>query len=447
MVPMVAIVGRPNVGKSTLFNRIAGHRKALVDDLPGVTRDRLYHRVTWNQRDFILVDTGGFEPNSREPLLAQIREQTQMAIEEADIILLLLDASTGLTPSDEETASLLRKTSKPVYFVVNKVDGPRQEALSTEFFELGVERLHAISALHGKGVSELLDYLTEGLTQSQEEAWSAEDGIRVAVVGRPNVGKSSLVNRLCGKERALVSPIPGTTRDALDTPVKWYGKPFLLIDTAGIRKKSQTRVPLERYSVLRAIRSIERCHVALLLLDAVEGPTDQDASIANYILDAARGVILLVNKWDLVDKGPRTHDEHVARVRQKLPHLAFAPVLTISAATGLRVGRLLSWVERVYESCGHRIPTSTLNERFRQWVETHPPPVHRGKRVRLYYMAQPGVYPPTFVAFSNDPVGVTEGYRRYLIHKIREDFDFTGATIRLHVRPREKGRRRSDSGN
>lgn len=441
MIPVVAIVGRPNVGKSTLFNRICGERKALVDDMPGVTRDRLYNRVTWNDRTFILIDTGGFEPASDEPLLVQMRRQTEMAIQEADMILFLLDASTGLTPSDKETADLLRRTSKPVFFVVNKVDGPRHDALAMEFFELGAERLHAISALHGRGVSEFLDELTKEFGQIQEDTRSAEDGIRVAVVGRPNVGKSSLVNRLCGKERALVSPIPGTTRDAVDTPVRWYGKPFLLIDTAGIRRKSHTRLPLERYSVLRAIKSLERCHVALLLLDAVEGPTDQDAAIAQQILDAGRGVILLLNKWDLVEKGPRTHDEHVARVRQKLPHLEFAPVLTISAATGLRVGRLFSWVERVFTSCGQRIPTSTLNERFGEWVETHPPPIHRGRRVRLYYMAQPRVHPPTFVAFSNNPEGVTEAYRRYLLHKIREDFDFTGATIRLYVRPRQRDKR------
>ena len=439
MKPVVAIVGKPNAGKSTLFNRISGERKALVEDTPGVTRDRLYNRVSWNNRAFILVDTGGFEPATSEPLLAQMRVQTEVAIQEADVIIFLLDVTTGLTSSDLETAQLLRRASKTVFFVVNKVDGPRHDSAAVEFFELGAQRLHTISALHGRGVSEFLDELTRGFPPEEEEASPGEEqGVRVAVVGRPNVGKSSLVNRLCGKQRTLVSPIPGTTTDAVDTPIRWYGKPFVLIDTAGIRRRAQTRLPLERYSVLRAIKSLERCHVALLVLDAVEGPTDQDSAIAQEILDAGKGCILLLNKWDLVSKDHRTHEEHVARVRQRLRQVEFAPVLSISALTGLRVGRILSWVERVHACCGQRVSTSTLNERFREWIEAHPPPLHRGRRIKLYYMAQPRVHPPTFVAFSNHPEGLPEAYRRYLLHKIREEFDFTGAAVRLHVRARER---------
>jgi GTP-binding protein len=438
MLPVVAIVGKPNVGKSTLFNRISGERKALVDDQPGVTRDRLHNQVNWNGKSFILVDTGGFEPQTKEPLLARMRTQTQMAIEEADVILFLLDAATGLTPSDRDTAELLRRTSKPVFFVVNKVDGQRQENSAMEFFQLGAPKLHTISALHGRGLTEFLDELTRDFPSDKEIFPGEDQGIRVVVLGRPNVGKSSLVNRLCGKERTLVSPIPGTTRDAVDTPIRWYGKPFLLIDTAGIRRKSQVRLPLERYSVLRAVKNLQRCHVALLVLDALEGPTDQDSAIAQEILDAGKGCILLLNKWDLVKKDKNTHEEHLARVRQKLHLVEFAPVLTISALTGLRVGRLLSWVERVYACCGKRISTSTLNERFRKWVEAHPPPLNRGHRIRLFYMAQPRVHPPTFVVFSNHPEGITESYRRYLINKIREEFDFTGATIRLYIRARKR---------
>lgn len=440
MIPVVAIVGKPNVGKSTLFNRISQERKALVDDMPGVTRDRLYGRVSWNGRPFVLVDTGGFEPATHEPLLAQMRIQTEIAIEEADVVVLLLDVTTGLTPSDRETADLLRRTSKPVFFVVNKVDGQKQESSAMEFFQLGADRLYTISALHGRGVTEFLDELTADFPHQKEASEGQEHLIRVAVLGRPNVGKSSLVNRLCGKQRSLVSPVPGTTRDAVDTPVKWYGKTFVLIDTAGIRRKSQVRLPLERYSVLRAVRSLERCHVALLVLDAVEGPTEQDSAIAQEILDAGKGCILLLNKWDLLKKDHRTHEQEVTRVREKLHQVGFAPVITISALTGLRVSSLFSWVEKVYANCGQRIPTSALNERFRQWVEAHPPPIQRGRKTKLYYVAQPRVHPPTFVAFGNHTEGIPEAYKRYLIHRIREDFDFTGASIKLYIRARERQR-------
>jgi GTP-binding protein len=436
MKPIVAIVGRPNVGKSTLFNRISRERRSLVDDMPGVTRDRLYSDVVWNGRPFLLIDTGGFEPSTAEPLLAQMRHQTQLAIEEADVVVFLLDAIEGLTASDRETAELLRRTSKPVFHAVNKVDGARHDALAMEFYELGADRLHPISAKHGRGVFEFLDALTRDFPEGDGNVPETEGGIRVAVVGRPNVGKSSLVNRLCGRERALVSPIPGTTRDAVDTEVRWHGKPFLLIDTAGIRRKSQTRLPLEKYSVIKALKSLERCDVALLLLDAVEGATDQDGSIGGYVVERGRGCILLANKWDLVEKDHRTHDETVRRIREQLPHLEFAPVLTMSALTGLRVGRLLAWVERVHEACGRRIPTPLLNERFAAWLEEHPPPLHKRRRVKLYYATQPRVYPPTFVVFSNMPEGFSESYRRYLVRRIREEFDFLGATVRLHVRPR-----------
>ncbi len=437
MTPVVAIVGKPNTGKSTLFNRISRERRALVDDMPGVTRDRLYNRVTWNNKRFILVDTGGFEPESKEPLLAGMRMQAEIAVQEADVVVFLLDVETGLTPSDRETAELLRRTSKPLYFVVNKVDGEKKESAALEFFELGANSIHTISALHGRGVAEFLDELTKDFPEVEEASPGQKEPIRVAVVGRPNVGKSSLVNRLCGKERSLVSPFPGTTRDAVDTPVRWYGKPFVLVDTAGIRRKSHIKLALERYSVLRAVKSIERCHVALLVLDALEGPTEQDSSIAQEILEAGKGCILLLNKWDLVQKDHLTHDQQVAVVRRKLHQVEFAPVLSISALTGLRVGTIFSWVEKVYQRCGQRISTSALNERFREWVEAHPPPIQGRRRTKLYYMAQPLVHPPTFVAFSNHPEGVTETYRRYLIHRLREEFDFTGATIRLHVRPRE----------
>lgn len=439
MKPIVAIVGRPNVGKSTLFNRISRERRALVDDIPGVTRDRLYNEVTWDSKPFILIDTGGFEPSSEEPLLVQMREQTELAIQEADAILFLMDAQDGLTPSDRDTADRLRRTFKPVHYVVNKVDGARHDSLALEFHELGAERLHAISAKYGRGVSDLLDELTRDFPSDGASPFRKEEaGIRVAVVGRPNVGKSSLMNRLCGEERALVSPTPGTTHDAVDTEVRWYGKPFVLVDTAGIRRKSRTKLPLDKYCVIKALTSIERCDVALLLVDATEGVTDQDGRIGGYIAERGRGCVILVNKWDLVTKDHRTHDQYVERVRQDLPHLDFAPVLTVSALTGLRVGRLFALVERVYGSCGRRVSTSTLNQRFREWVGKHLPPLHRRRRVKFYYVTQPNLYPPTFVAFTNHPEGVPVSYTRYLINRIREEFDFVGAPIRLRFRPKAR---------
>jgi GTP-binding protein len=438
MKPIVAIVGHPNSGKSTLFNRISKERRSLVDDIPGVTRDRLYNEVTWNGKSFILIDTGGFEPSSKEPLLAQMREQTELAIQEADVILFLLDSREGLTSSDRDTAERLRCTAKPVHYVVNKVDGPRHEPLALEFFELGAEPLHLISAKYGRNVSDLLDDLTKDFAVSEAPPRRVSDGIRVAVVGRPNVGKSSLVNFICGEERSLVSSVPGTTHDAVDTEVRWHGKRFVLIDTAGIRRKSRTRLPLEKYCVLMALRSIDRCDVALLLLDAQEAGTDQDARIGGYILERGRGCVVIANKWDLVQKDHRTHDQYVKGIYQALRHLDFAPVLTLSARTGQRVGRLLSMVEQVYRSCGRRAPTSELNQLFQRWVIEHAPPMRKGHRIKFFYITQPEVHPPTFVVFCNHPKSLSPTYRRYLTNRIHERFDFHGAPIRLIFRPRDR---------
>jgi|Deesub1362A_J573_1020465.scaffolds.fasta_scaffold00592_10 GTP-binding protein len=437
MKPVVAIVGRPNVGKSTLFNRIVRERRALVADVPGVTRDRLYQEVEWNGRVFLLVDTGGFEPTCQEGLLSLMREQTELAIEEADIIIFVLDVRDGLTPSDRDAAELLRRTSKPVHYVVNKVDGPRWDAQAMEFYELGADRLHLISAKHGRGVTELLEAVTERLPlASPKEEPGPEEVIRVAVVGRPNVGKSSLVNRLCGTARSLVSPEPGTTHDAVDTEIRWHGRRFLLIDTAGIRKKARTRIPLEKYCVIKALRSIDRAHVALLLVDATEGATDQDAKIGSYIVERGRGCIVLANKWDLVPKDSRTHDDFVSDLKEGLRHLEFAPVMTVSALTGQRLGRILGQVMEVYRSWTQRIPTSRLNPPFRRWVEEHPPPLYKGRRIKFYYCTQAEIAPPTFVAFTNCPEGVQQSYIRYLVRRTREEFGFEGAPIRFQLRER-----------
>jgi GTP-binding protein len=438
MKPIVVIVGRPNVGKSTLFNRISRERRSLVNDQPGVTRDRLYNEVHWHGKPFILVDTGGFEPSSEEPLLVQMREQTELAIEEATLILFLLDIRDGLTPSDREAAQRLRSTSKPVFYVVNKADGERLDPQAMEFYELGVDHLHLISSKHGRGVSDLLDAVVEACRAVEKPpAAGVEDGIRIAVVGRPNVGKSSLVNFLAGHPRTLVSSAPGTTHDAVDTQVRWHGKSFVLVDTAGIRRKARVRVPLEKYCAIKALGSIERSDVALLLLDATEGVTDQDARIGSYIVERGRGCIVLLNKWDLVEKDHRTHARHIREIQNALPHLNFAPVLTVSALAGQRLGRVLGLVEQVYAACGRRIATAQVNERLQVWVKEHPPPMHKGRRIKIHYGTQTGVHPPTFVLFANDPRGVNTRYRRYLMRRIREEFDFAGAPLRIYAKAKK----------
>ena len=447
MKPIVAIVGRPNVGKSTLFNRICGARRAIVHDMPGVTRDRLYGEAVWEDKSFIVIDTGGFEPVSEDPILVLMREQTELAIEEADVIVFLLDARAGLTASDRETCDLLRRTSKPVHYVVNKVDGPKHDELVYEFHGLGVEHLHAVSGQHGRGISDLLDVIVDDFPGSEEAPPDKEGGIRVALVGRPNVGKSSLVNLMSGTNRSLVSPTPGTTRDAIDTRIRWEGKPFTLIDTAGIRRKGRIKFALEKFCAIKAIASLERSDVALLLLDASEGVTEQDARIGGYILERGRGCAILLNKWDLVEKDHKTHDVFVERIRRDMPHLDFAPIMTISAKTGQRAGRLYKLVETVYANSENRPSTAKLNQHLKEWLVEHPPPMKMGRRNKIYYITQPGVHPPTFVAVTGNPEGLPESYRRYLINKIRDNFDFTGAPIRLYIRGKDRKKKHRRSGS
>ncbi len=437
MKPILAIVGRPNVGKSALFNRIAGGRKAIVFNEPGVTRDRNYSDVEWEGSHFTLIDTGGFEPVSKDRIFIQMREQCQLAIEEADAILFVMDGKEGLTPSDKEIADILRRQNKPVFFVVNKIDEPMHEDRVPDFYGLGVEQLFSVSAEHHQGVGDLMDEVVKVLPKTPEEKQD-EDLTRVAVVGRPNVGKSSLINRLLGYKRVLVDETPGTTRDAIDTVLERNGKGYVLVDTAGIRRKSRISLRLEQYSIVEALRSIDRSDVALLLLDSKEGVTDQDARIGGFIHEKGKGCILLVNKWDLVKKDTYTLKEFERGVYEQLKYLSYAPILFISALTGQRVSKILNLVDQVAEQMKKRISTAQLNKRFGRWVETNPPPLFKNRIVKLNYITQVSTGPPTFLVYTNHPEGIHFSYERYLVNQMREAFGFHGVPIRLGYRRKGK---------
>lgn len=433
---VVAIVGRPNVGKSTLFNRILGTRRAIVEDFPGVTRDRNYARITRYGTPFVLIDTGGFEPASEDRLLAQMREQSRLAIEEADVILFVVDARQGLTPSDEDVAAMLRRSEKPVLYVVNKVDGFSQEAAAGEFFALGGDRLFSVSAEHGRGMDDLIEALLEALPASAKNDALAEDETRLAVIGRPNVGKSSLINRMIGAERLVANPTAGTTRDSIDTPFAYNKKRYVLIDTAGIRRKGRVQEKLEKYSVIQSLKAMERAHVVLVVLDAEEGVTDQDLTVAGYALERGRAVILVVNKWDLVEKDQGTMKKFTENVRRAFKFLPFAPIVFVSALSGQRVSKIMGEVERVSVEFNRQVPTSALNKVLEEAVISHAPPMVQGKRLKFYYMTQTGVRPPSFVVFGNHAAGIHFSYERYLANKLREAFGFNGCPIRLTFRNR-----------
>jgi GTP-binding protein len=436
--PLVAIVGRPNVGKSTLFNRLVGGRKAIVVDTPGATRDRNYGEVTWRGRAFAVVDTGGFEPLISEGIGVDVREHARLAIEEADLTVLLLDGQSGLTPDDKELAEILRRWERPLVIAINKIDSQRHEERLYEFYALGIELLYPVSAEHGRGVGELLDTIIEHVPEAAAEEAPEEGVIRFAVVGRPNVGKSSLVNKLLGMERTLVSETPGTTRDAIDTAFFFDERPFVAIDTAGIRRKARVKERVEAYSVLRALKSLGRCDVACLLIDGTEGVTDQDARIAGYTEEAGRGLVLVVNKWDLVEKDTSTTGQWVKNIRDEMPFVAYAPVLFVSALTGQRVQRLLPAVEAVASQHRRRISTSELNACIEKAWSRHHPPQFRGRQVKAYYAAQVGTSPPRFALVVNHPRGLTVAYRRYLVNRIRDAFGFEGTPLKVRVRPRRR---------
>jgi GTP-binding protein len=440
MKPIIAIVGRPNVGKSTLFNRIAGGKKAIVWDEPGVTRDRNYADVEWEESTFTLIDTGGFEPVSKDRIFIQMREQCQLAMDEADVILFMMDGKEGLTPSDKEITYILRKMNKPVFYIVNKIDGPKHEEKALEFYGLGVEPIYSISAEHGYGANGLMDEVLKALPSLTEGKWD-KDVTKVAVVGRPNVGKSSLINRLLGYKRVLVDEVPGTTRDAIDTLFERDGRRYALIDTAGIRRKSRISLRLEKYSIVEALRTIDRSDVALLLLDSREGVTDQDARIGGFIHDKGKGCILVVNKWDLVEKDSQTMIQYERDMRENLKYLSYAPILFISALTGQRVRKVLDVVDHVSEQTKKRIPTSPLNKYFGKWVEKFPPPLYKSRSVKMNYITQVSTAPPTFVIYTNFPDGIHFSYERYLLNQMRGTFSFEGVPIRFRFRKKGKEKR------
>ena len=437
-MPIVAIVGRPNVGKSTLFNRILGQRKAIVEDFPGVTRDRNYAEVTRFDKPFTLIDTGGFEPVSEDRLLVQMREQSQLAVEEADLILFLADGREGLTPSDREVAQMLRRVDKPILYVVNKIDGDRQEEAVAEFYALGIDQLISVSAEHGRGIGDLVDAILD-LLPPAPPAPSDQDETRLAIIGRPNVGKSSLVNRLLGKERVVANPTAGTTRDSVDTPFVYNRNRYVLIDTAGIRRKGKVSQTLEKYSVIQALKAMDRAHLVLVVIDAVEGVTDQDLTVAGYAFEKGRAVIIVVNKWDAVaDKDNKSHARFTDELRRRFKFLAFAPVLFVSALTGQRVNKLMAEVEAVSAEFNRRVPTGQLNQVVGDAVKKHPPPIYQGQRLKFFYATQTAVRPPTFVYFVSRAEGIHFSYERFLVNHLREAFGFSGSPIRLQFRDRER---------
>jgi GTP-binding protein len=450
---LVALVGRPNVGKSALFNRLVGQRKAVVSELPGTTRDRIFGESDWNGVIFDVVDTGGLEIyRPRQPgdpvtspleegsrdFVPEIRAQALLAIEEADVIVLVVDAIQGITAADQEIADILLRASKPVLVAANKADNPARREDAFEFYGLGMGEVYPVSALHGTGTGDLLDAIIHALPLKPADDLDAEDeSIKIAIVGRPNVGKSSLLNRLLGQERAIVSPVAGTTRDAIDTRLTWNGVPITLIDTAGIRRRGKVAPGVEKYSVLRAYKAVERADVVLLLIDATDGVTEQDTHIAGMVREAYKSVVIVVNKWDAIEKDTHTMNEHVQEVRQKLAFLPYVPVLFVSALTGQRIHTVLESAARVQEERMVRIPTSALNKIVREAMLRHAPQTKQPRPLKVFLAQQVRVDPPTFLFHVNDLRLLHFSYERYLENQIREVYPFTGTPIRLSFRERK----------
>lgn len=436
--PIVAIVGRPNVGKSTLFNRLTGGRVAIVEDTPGVTRDRLYRDAEWLDRRFTLVDTGGidFADKNNSTILAQVRKQAEIAIEEADVIIFMVDGRNGLAADDENVAGMLRRSNKPIILAVNKVEDYSNNNAVIDFYQLGLGEPIPVSAANAMNIGDLLDEVVAHFPDEKTDD-EEPDIIKISVVGRPNVGKSSLVNVLLGQERVIVSNVAGTTRDAIDTPFTREGQKYLLIDTAGIRRKSQIELSMERYSVIRSLRAIDRCDVALMVIDAVEGVTEQDKRIAGYIHEAGKGAVLVINKWDLVEKDDKTMNKFDESIRSELGFMQYAPTLFVSALTKQRVNKLVDIVNFVAEQQSVRINTSILNDTIADAVQLTPPPTDKGKRLKILYCTQASIKPPNFIFFVNEPELMHFSYLRYLENTIRKNFGFEGSPIRMTVRKRE----------
>ncbi|MDQ0188488.1 ribosome biogenesis GTPase Der [Alicyclobacillus cycloheptanicus] len=434
-LPVVAIVGRANVGKSTLFNRLIGERVAIVEDRPGVTRDRIYGKCEWNGRTFHLIDTGGIEMDDRDEIVNLIRVQAELAIDEADVIVFLTNGHEGLTATDRHVAEILRKSRKPIVLGVNKLDHPTHHALAYEFYELGFGDPVAISAEHGAGTGDLLDKVTEQLAPETVDE-PDDDAIRIALIGRPNVGKSSLVNALVGESRVMVSDVAGTTRDAVDTPLESDGQSYVLIDTAGLRRRGKVYEEIEKYSVLRALRAIERADVTFVVIDGERGIAEQDKRVAGYALDAGRAIAFLVNKWDAVQKTDKTAHEFEQALRAEFPFMRWAPILFVSALTKQRIHKILPLAREVADMHAMRISTSTLNAVIQDAILSVPPPSDKGRKLRIYYATQVSVKPPTFAVFVNQPELMHFSYERYLENQLRGAFGFEGTPIRLLTRQR-----------
>ncbi len=436
--PVVAIVGRPNVGKSTLFNVLAGEMISIVKDTPGVTRDRIYADVDWLDREFTLIDTGGIEPDSRDIILSQMREQAQIAIDTADVIIFITDVKQGLVDSDSKVADMLRRSGKPVVLVVNKVDNfDKYMADVYEFYNLGIGDPIPISAASRLGLVDMLDAVIAHFPES-DGTEEDDDRPRVAIVGKPNVGKSSIINRLLGENRVIVSDIAGTTRDAIDTEIVHNGKEYVFIDTAGLRRKNKIKEELERYSIIRTVSAVERADVVLMVIDAAEGVTEQDAKIAGIAHERGKGVIIVVNKWDAIEKNDKTMREYEAKIRQVLSYMPYAEIMYVSAMTGQRLPKLYDMIDMVIENQTLRIATGVLNEIMTEAVAMQQPPSDKGKRLKLYYITQVAVKPPTFVIFVNDKELMHFSYTRYLENKIREAFGFRGTSLKFFIRERKE---------
>lgn len=435
-LPIVAIVGRPNVGKSTLINRFVGGREAIVHGEEGVTRDRLYLKTDWNGRDFLVVDTGGIVPGTSDELLKSVEDQARLAIEESEVVVFMVDSQAGLTAADRDVANLLRKAHKPVLLAANKCDTVKDDPTSYEFYELGLGDPIPVSGQHGTGTGDLLDAIVEKLPPKDEAAEDEEDSLRLAIIGRPNVGKSSITNRLLGTARMIVSPMAGTTRDAIDSVLEYDGRKITLVDTAGLRKKAKVDYGVEQFSAVRALKAMERADVVVLVIDATEGVTDQDKRLAGIAEEGGKALVLVINKWDLVPKDTYTLPKFKEEVLRELHHVAFAPVVFTSALTGQRIDNLLPTAMSAAEENARRVTTGVVNEVVTEALALNPPPMKGGKRLRIYYAQQGPVKPPTFIFFSNNPELVTPSYERYLENKFRAAFGFAGTPLRFWFRAR-----------
>ena len=435
--PVVAIVGRPNVGKSTLFNVLAGERISIVKDTPGVTRDRIYADVSWLDKAFTLIDTGGIEPDSDDIILSQMREQAQIAIDTADVIMFITDVRQGLVDADEKVANMLRRSKKPVVLVVNKVDDFKKYMPDVyEFYNLGIGEPIPVSAASMLGIGDMLDEVIAHFPERNAEE-EEDDRPKIAVIGKPNVGKSSLINKLTGEKRVIVSDIAGTTRDAIDTAVKYCGREYVFIDTAGLRRKSKIKEELERYSIIRAVTAVERADVVVIVIDATEGVTEQDAKIAGIAHDRGKGIIIAVNKWDAIEKNDKSVKEHSDRIRQVLSFMPYAEILFISAQTGQRLNKLYEMIDVVMANNSMRLATGALNEIVAEAVAMQQPPSDKGKRLKIFYITQVSVKPPTFVVFVNDKKLMHFSYTRYIENRIRDAFGFRGTALRFIIRERK----------